>query len=251
MMIFVLISMVLTAQAQMVQKHPYHKKHHAPDTLHETYHRYGLWYTPVLHSTIIDGIGVGVFAGPAKKNETLKINGLSIEADPAPLFFSTWASFEILIRIPDLMKKSYEQKHDSTEIALKRKNDSIYNETGLWARQKDTLLKVVINGVSISGGITQGKTRMNGLAINAAWGIENQMNGVEITGLLNQHYSFQGVLIAPINSVIKGRGVQIGIYNRCKEGHLIQIGLLNRIGKRTTPFINFRFKRNKTKDQHA
>jgi hypothetical protein len=236
--VFVLLSMVLTARAQVKHRNPSHR-------IQPPCHRYGLWYLPVVNSTIIDGIGVGFYAAPAEKNETLKINGLSIEADPLPLLLASWASMEILVRSPELIKQARLEKHDSTNMAIKRKNDSVIHENGLWARGKDSLLKVKINGISISGGITEEKTRMNGLAINAVWGIENQMNGLEITGFINHHYSFQGLLIAPVNNASKGRGVQIGIYNRCKEGHLIQIGLLNKIGKRTTPIINFSFKRKK------
>ncbi len=236
--VVVLLSMVLTARAQVKHRNPSHR-------IQPPYHRYGLWYLPVVHSTIIDGIGVGFYAAPAEKNETLTINGLSIEGDPLPLLFATFATMEIIIRSPELIKKADAEKHDSTKIALKRKNDSMNHERGFWVKEQDTLLKVKINGISVNGGITEGKTRMNGLAINAIWGMENQMNGVETTGLINLHYSFNGLLVAPVNSVTKGRGIQIGIYNRCKEGHLVQIGLLNKIGKRTLWIINFSFKRKK------
>ena len=248
LIIIALLSIVLTAKAQMRQNHPYHQQHHAPDTLQPPYHRYGLWYTPVCHSTIVDGVGAGFFAGPAEKNETLTINGMSIEADPLPLLCATYWSAMVIVYIPRLIKEADKEKHDSAKMELKRRRDSIYHETGVWYPGKDSMLKVEINGVSISGGITATKTKMNGLAINAIWGNENQMNGLEVTGLINLHYSFQGLLIAPVNRVISGKGLQIGIYNNCKQGRVVQIGLLNKIGKRTIPFINFSFRRKKGRE---
>jgi len=243
--VVILLLAALPAAAQQVGHSHNRSVHHAPDTMQPPCHRYGLWYTPVWHSTIIDGLGVGVFAAPAEKNETLTVNGISIEADPLPPLFSVWATVEILVRSPEILRNKHKERTDSATKAIKHKSDSMYQGTTLWDRRQDTLVKARINGISISTGITESKTTVTGLAINAIWGLQDQMRGVEVTSLVNLHYSFTGLMVAAGNSTTTGRGVQIGIYNRCREGRLIQVGLLNKIGKRTLPFINFSFRHRK------
>ena len=62
---------------------------------------------------------------------------------------------------------------------------------------------------------------------------------MEVTGLVNLHYQFKGVMIAGLrNKATTGKGLQIGLVNTCKNGKLVQVGLINKIGKRVLPFLN-------------
>lgn len=213
------------------------------DTSNLYHHRYGLWYLPVLSNTVINGVGVGFFAAPFRKQDSLIINGISVEADPLPLVATMMWAMEAIVRSPALLAQKSNSPRDTSSaqtIARIRKKDSIAHiENELFKNMPE---KVKINGLSLSIGITEDPTKMNGVAINAVWGMQKDMNGVEISGVFNRHYHFNGIIAGLINSVKTGKGVQIGLYNKCDEGKVIQIGLLNKIGKRITPIMNFNLK---------
>jgi len=190
-------------------------------------HRYVLWPNSVCSRTVIDGLGVGVYAGPVQMGGRLRINGINIEADPAPVFIVPYLSFTALLMFPDVISSYKEQ-------ALK----ATYDPRSDYFYQRDSIVQTTVSGLNISTGVVLGQTKINGAAVNALIGMEREMNGVEVTGLVNFHRSFSGVIAAPINLCRKGRGVQIGLYNYCREGNVVQIGLINRYGKRALPFVN-------------
>lgn len=213
-------------------------------------HRYAWWFLPVARTTTVDGIAMGVYAGAANDKDTLVVNGISIEADPLPVlggvYFTVFAAAVVISKTPSALVGKHRPKRDTALEAYRRRTG---NDTPLYKDKElpedDTVMKTRINGLSISTGIVARKTKINGLALNVVCGLENALDGVEVTGLLNWHHSFRGLLVAIANTSTKGKGVQIGIYNYCGTGNVLQIGLVNRIGKRTTPLINFRFRRKK------
>jgi len=216
-----------------------------PDGANLYHHRYGLWYLPVLSNTVINGVGVGFFAAPFRKQDSLIIDGISVEADPLPLLAVPFFAVEMAIRVPAGLIQKSRSSQDSGSTGnriLQKKRDSVARSANDLS-EKNMHEKVKINGLSLSVGITERPTKMNGVAINAIWGMQKDMNGVEISGVLNWHYHFNGVVAGLFNWVKTGKGLQIGLYNKCNQGRVVQIGLLNKIGKRTRPIVNFNLKR--------
>ena len=200
------------------------------DTL-QPHTRFGVGFTPVTRSTIIDGVAVGIWARPLGEKaspHSLAINGVNIEANPIAVFLFPYALVSSLIA---------PFTKDSGEL----KNSPFGRYT---YPTDDTPTHATVRGISISSGFLSGK--LSGIGINMVCSMANEVNGVEISGMTNIHYSFKGVLIAALrNKGTKGKGVQIGIINECKEGKVVQIGLLNTIGKRRIPLVNFSLKRKK------
>ena len=177
-----------------------------------------IFTTPVGKNTVINGLAIGFCPVPWGDAQRLSINGVSISAsplDPILAFFAIVYS-----------------------IGLKRE-DSTISDRNFYLKEADTV-KDFFNGL-ILGSFTSGP-HSNGINVSAVLNHSSTMNGLSISGISNYHYSFNGILIAGLrNKTTKGRGLQIALLNRCKEGKIVQIGLLNKIGKRTTPFINFQF----------
>ena len=228
LIIILLMSVASGATAGPLHEKPSGNLSDSATVEHETRHRRYIGFTPVNKSTRIDGVAVGYYAAP-QSDETalLEINGLSIDVDPAPIGIVPFMALELLIHLPDRNTRRY--------IANNRDNGQI--------DPKDTIVQTCIKGASISVGILAERTTMSGFAFNAICGVEDNMKGIEITGIINYHRVCSGVAIAPVNYITKGKGIQIGLVNHCREGRLVQIGLINTIGKRTTPFINFRLKK--------
>jgi len=192
-----------------------------PDTAAPRCHP-GLWFTPTGHSAEIDGVAVGIWAAP--KKYSLVVNGLNVEANPATIILWFYEAFGCVYG---------PFNNDSTrDVPLLSSGKFPWNDTSTRAK---------IRGVSIS--TAQFGTSTTGVGINVISSWTNEMNGLEISGMMNMHYRFNGLCLAIRNKVTYCRGMQIGVFNECREGHLIQLGLLNRIGNRRTPFINFSFKR--------
>ncbi len=195
-------------------------------------HRYGLWFAPVSHSTIIDGISVSLVAVPLN-NEKLVINGLNLEPDPVPVIALP------ILGVGGLISGGvwlFSKKHS---------NDSVHKRKQTWnAKPIDTVFRTTINGVGVATGTIAEQIKINGFVADIICGFENEVNGLNLSGLMGKHQTFRGVTIAGIlNAAKKGDGVQIGLVNKCQDGKLVQIGLINKIGKRITPFINFRLKK--------
>ena len=204
--------------------------------------RSGIWYTPVLRNTTVNGVAAGVYTSAAWRRDSLTVNGLNIEADPVPVVGIVPLSMLMLMYLPRILETKHQHKISDTgivHIQRQRRHDSLAQYS---KHRWDTVAHTTINGLSISTGILKSKTKVNGSAINVIFAIQNEMNGVELSGLFNVHKSFRGLIMALVNVSGKGKGVQIGIVNHSKEGKLVQIGLVNTIGHRTTPIINFSHK---------
>ncbi len=195
-------------------------------------HRYGLWFAPVRRSTIIDGISLSIAAVPLNK-ERLIINGLNLEPDPVPIIALPVLGVGGLISGGALI---FGKKHS---------NDTTHKRRHRWASNPiDTVFRTTINGLSVTTGTIVDQVKINGVVVDIICGVENNITGFGLSGLVSKHQVFSGVTIAGIlNAAKRGDGIQIGLVNKCQDGELVQIGLINKIGKRVTPFINFRFKR--------
>jgi len=111
--------------------------------------------------------------------------------------------------------------------------------------------KVVFNGMGVS--VYNYTTAANGLCITGAFAYAKRLNGVHISGILNNADIAKGLFIAGFNNTDDFKGLQIGLANTCKMTHGVQIGLFNQtkkmkgvqIGlwnineKRSLPFINW------------
>jgi hypothetical protein len=238
--IIVILAILLSVSPARAQKE-YHPKH---DSIPQKpmCQRYGVWYTPVFRNTTIDGVAMGIYANPFWKRDTLIVNGLSLDACPAPIVITAIGAFYSVIFLPVMLTSHRKDTVADTALVHRQKQryDSLVQQSLAW---RDSLAHTTINGLSISMGIIKNKTKIRGAAVNVTWGRENEMDGLEVSGLFNVHKIFRGFITAPVNVTNSGKGVQIGLINYSNTGKLLQIGLLNTIGKRTTPFINFNLKR--------
>ncbi len=177
------------------------------------------WYTPNKVEEI-NGLALGAWPENLKNNEiqepdSLKINGLNIEINPAVLF--------ILIR---------------GVWTRRNPNDICY-----YYDQVKNKHKAKLNGANISVLGTIGSIKINGLNIGGLNTIADQINGVSICGLNNFAYEHNGVSIAVFrNRAIVAKGIQISLFNKAIDLRGFQFGLWNVNGKRSLPFINWQFK---------
>ncbi|OJJ22583.1 hypothetical protein BKI52_07850 [marine bacterium AO1-C] len=161
----------------------------------------------------INGLAIGAFASnfkQTKDNEyaTLKINGLCIEFMP----LSWWGFVGLKEKAPD-----------STQLDL----------------ESD-----VLNGLGVSfDKVSVGK--MNGLQVSVGFNWIEEVRGVCVSSVRNFTYKCNGVSIASMNKSFRTRGVQIGLYNKATDLRGFQFGLWNVNGKRSLPFINWQFGKNK------
>ena len=135
-----------------------------------------------------------------------------------------------------------------------------------------------INGLSFSASGTVCDCLTNGLSVGAIGQINNQVNGISATMLMNVTGKQNGIMLALINmsDIMNGlqlggvnaseseahgvqlgfignesevmRGLQIGLYNKSKNLRGVQIGLWNVNQKRKLPLINWNFKRTKERE---
>lgn len=193
-------------------------------------------------------LGIGHVANKNIENQT--INGLNIEANPAPIA-GALMGFLVVVHLPDIIKNKV--KTERTPYVIKK----IEN----WSSSPH--LKV--NGINLSTGCFFVPTTMNGINVSLANKF-NDLNGVSVTalgvlcnnqrglsvglinannslkgitvGLCNQSYDVKGIQVGAINFAHYQRGIQIGIYNRSFSRGL-QLGLWNKNSKRSLPIINF------------
>ncbi|XZF13276.1 hypothetical protein ACTHGU_15925 [Chitinophagaceae bacterium MMS25-I14] len=193
-----------------------------------------IFTTPVSKNTQINGLALGLAAGPWINADTLNVNGVNIELDPAGPLVALFVSIETFIS------------------AFQRDSMKDSHFTGNFTPfPDDTTSNTTINGISVSLGGHMAGASVRGFCVNGFVGFEQESQGLELTGIMNLHYNFKGVICAFLrNKTTHGKGVQFALFNTCKEGRLVQIGLLNRIGHRVTPFVNFSFKKKpQTTDQ--
>jgi hypothetical protein len=157
----------------------------------------------------------------------VEMNGLNIELGPLGIIGGIWGTMYGLVGVKD---------DNGNKISFFSRSQ--YSDSSFHVKYG-----TFVNGVSISvGGI--GETFNKGVIVNGLSCTSFKTSGLLISGLLNGNHEFNGLSIAGLANVAqKVRGVQIGLINKCETGQVLQIGLFNRIGKRVTPIINFRFRK--------
>ena len=202
----------------------------------------------------VNGLALG-FGHVDNKNSThQQINGLNIEANPAPAL-GTIVAVIMLIHLPDIIKNN------------KNNNDTILVPTDQKYKIENFTCTpdLKINGINISSGCFFVPTKMNGLNIStgnkfvnfngvsiAPLGtIADNLNGLSVgivncnnnlkglsLGIYNQSYKLNGIQLGIVNKANTSNGIQIGLYNKSiKKG--FQLGIWNKNSKRSLPFINF------------
>lgn len=210
----------------------YHKSYsQLPDSsqfIYKTRNVIGL--TPVKRNVTINGVAIGFMGRPWKGAESLKVNGLNLDTSPFALFGGVLAFVGTFL----------------SPFNMLGKNDAPRDELGFSDVFPDSVSgvpEVAIEGASLSAGLLR-NCELRGVSLNAFVSFTDQTNGMEVTGIMNLHYSFKGIIIAALrNKTTTGKGVQIALINSCKSGHVIQFGLLNRIGNRVLPIVNFSLKK--------
>jgi hypothetical protein len=114
-----------------------------------------------------------------------------------------------------------------------------------YAEKEEKKSDYIINGVNIGTGLL-GDVDINGVNIQALYILTGKIRGVSINPIMTKIYDYKSLIISGLyNKTTEGQGVQIGLINDCKNCQGVQIGLINKMGNRTVPFINFRFKKPK------
>lgn len=186
--------------------------------------------TPTTKHRVVNGVAFGLTAHPWSTWEDttfMQITGLNLEVGPLGIIGGLWGTLSGLIGVKGDDGKRVSFFTHSTDL----ETETYYPKYGTHVR-----------GLSISlGGISDSYNY--GVFINGLSGYCYKMTGVQVSGLINNTDELNGVSIALLaNLATEAKGLQIGLINNCTTGNVLQIGLFNRIGKRVTPFVNFRFK---------
>lgn len=180
------------------------------------------------------------------------INGLNIEANPAPAV-GALIGFMAIMHLPDIVKNN--RVPDSIKISKVHYKLEYFNSSP----------HLIIRGVNLSTGCFFTTTSMSGLNISAANKF-NDFNGLSITalgtiadkqngfaigmyngnntlkgstiGIYNQSYELKGLHVGIFNQTGTNQGLQIGVFNKSNSKGF-QIGVWNVNNKRSLPFINW------------
>lgn len=192
--------------------------------------------------------GLGHVENRRIANQT--VNGLNLEANPAPIA-GVFIAFLAIMHLPDVIKNN-----DFSGPG---------NGEGLKIEKWELSPHLRINGLNLSTGCFFTTTSMNGLNISLANKF-NDFNGISITplgtiidrqngfsvgfynannclkgstiGVLNQSYELKGVHLGVINVAKNNRGVQVGVFNRSYSKGF-QLGVWNKNAKRSLPILNW------------
>jgi hypothetical protein len=193
-------------------------------------------------------LGVGHVENKHVTNQT--INGVNVEANPAPLA-GAFIAFMSLVYLPEIIKNN--KKSDSirnTEEYYKIKNYSPHLRlNGLNVSTGCFFTTTSMNGINISAG--NKFNNFNGLSVTVLGTISDHQNGLSIgiynanndlsgstIGIYNQSYQLSGLHLGIFNQTRINRGVQIGVLNKSNSKGF-QLGLWNINNKRSMPFLNW------------
>jgi hypothetical protein len=198
----------------------------------------------------VNGFVFGVGHVENRKVENQTINGLNLEANPAPIV-GAFCAFIYLMYLPEIIEKNKKQENKS-EHNFEIKN---WNYTP----------SLKINGINLSTGCFFTTTSMdglnislgnkfknfNGLSIAPLGTISDKINGVSIGiinantnlkgatfGIYNQTYELNGLQTGIVNQVEKNKGIQLGIFNKSYSRGL-QLGIWNKNRNRSFPILNW------------
>ena len=207
----------------------------------------------------VNGLALGFGHLDNRFIEKQTINGLNIEANPAPAA-GAFMAFMALMYLPEVISNI--GNGNPTTI-----NDSLVyiKEDNLIIKNIDKTPKLKMNGLNISSGCFFVDTNMNGLNISLGNKFRN-FNGLSIAplgtiadkqtgislGLINASNDLNGLTVGLYNQSLKLDGLQVGLFNRVGTNHGLQMGLFNKsrskgfqIGvwnknaKRSLPILNW------------
>lgn len=200
----------------------------------------------------VNGLVLGAGHVENKNIISQRINGVNIEANPAPAVGALMAFISIMY-LPEIIKNN-------------KKSDSIKNTEEYYKiKNMDYHPQIKLNGLNVSSGCFFTTTSMNGLNISAGNKFNN-FNGLSITvlgtiadhqngisiglynannnlkgstlGIYNQSYELKGLHFGIFNQTRNNKGLQIGILNKSNSKGF-QLGLWNVNNKRSMPFLNW------------
>jgi len=200
----------------------------------------------------VNGLVVGLGHLENKNIEYQIINGINLEANPAPAA-GAFMAFMSLIYLPEIIKNN-------------KKSNSIRNiQECCEIKNMNYAPDLKLNGLNVSSGCFFTTTNMNGLNISAGNKFNNfsglsvtvlgtiigNQNGLSVgiynanndlkgstLGIYNQSYQLSGLHLGIFNQTRINRGVQIGVLNKSSSKGF-QLGLWNINDKRSMPFLNW------------
>lgn len=199
-------------------------------------------------------VGFGHFDNKYVKKQT--VNGLNVEANPAPAI-GAFIGFMALMYADEVIKQNLPTKPERIQ---KRKENYFYEVKDL-----DSKSELQLNGINLSTGCFFRRNSMNGLNVSlgnyfknfnglsvAALGtIANKQNGASVglfnmnnfqngfsAGLFNHSKELKGVQLGIYNIAKSNKGLQIGVFNK-SFSKSFQIGIWNKNQKRSFPLINW------------
>jgi hypothetical protein len=175
----------------------------------------------------VNGLAFGLGHIENRYVENQTINGLNLEANPAPIV-GALVVFMALPYLPEIIENNTKM-HDS----IPEHNFIIKN----WNYTPN----LQINGLNLSTGCFFTTTSMNGLNISlgnkfkdfnglsiAPLGtISDKLNGISI-GIINTNNDLRGVIFGIYNQTYALKGFQFGIVNQVQNSKGIQIGVINK-----------------------
>jgi hypothetical protein len=175
----------------------------------------------------VNGLAFGLGHIENRYVENQTINGLNLEANPAPIV-GALVVFMALPYLPEIIENNTKM-HDS----IPEHNFIIKN----WNYTPN----LKINGLNLSTGCFFTTTSMNGLNISlgnkfkdfnglsiAPLGtISDKLNGISI-GIINTNNDLRGVIFGIYNQTYALKGFQFGIVNQVQNSKGIQIGVINK-----------------------
>lgn len=200
----------------------------------------------------VNGLVLGVGHVENKHISSQVINGVNIEANPAPAV-GALMGFMSLMYLPEIIKNNKRTHYvRNSEEDYKIKNMSYTPElklNGLNISSGCFFTTTSMNGLNISAG---NKFKdFNGLSVTVLGTIADHQNGLSVgvynannnlsgstIGVYNQSYQLSGLHIGVFNQTRINKGLQVGVFNKSNSKGF-QLGIWNVNNKRSMPFLNW------------
>jgi len=199
----------------------------------------------------VNGLVLGLGHIENKNIDHQTINGINVEANPAPAAGAFYA-FMALMNFDEIIKNNKLKIVKNTDEDYKIKN---MNHTadlklnGLNVSSGCFFMATSMNGLNVSAG--NKFNNFNGLSITVLGTIADNQNGMSIgvynannnlkgstVGVYNQSYELKGLHLGIFNQTRINRGLQIGVLNKSNSKGF-QLGVWNVNNKRSMPFLNW------------
>lgn len=199
----------------------------------------------------VNGLVLGFGHIDNKNIEHQSINGLNIEANPAPAVGVLYA-FMALMYFDKIIENNKIKVIKTTEEDYRIKNMNYTPDlklNGLNISSGCFFTTTSMNGLNISAG--NKFNNFNGLSVTVLGTIADHQNGLSVgiynannnlsgstIGIYNQSYQLSGLHIGVFNQTRINRGLQVGILNKSNSKGF-QLGIWNVNNKRVMPFLNW------------